>query len=338
MNNKIFLIVSLFSLLIPIHFSSAVYTPSIGSQSNPIYIQVQQNPTQAWSEAWRKINSIQYVPACASIYRTINSQSALNVDMSDPASVTSEATYLNYLYSSYQSCVSRSAQIQNQTCPNGTGVRNGTCISQDKICEMDLGPNYKWDGTKNSNGSANCVLKTSNNTGTENILDGICQKTFGPQSIYTGNTDKGRGGNTGGCGCKDGYYWVLGMTMCGNENTPREPVTTTPTKTNDQVCMEDYGVNSVWSNTLNDTGGPICDCKAGYQWNESGTQCLAVAKTTTPVIKGVSEIKTEKIEIKENSSIIAKPDTANLNQKLTPVSEEETPKSFWARLKGWLGF
>ena len=126
--------------------------------------------------------------------------------------------------------------------------------------------------------------------------------------------------------------------MCGNENTPREPVTTTPTKTNDQVCMEDYGVNSVWSNTLNDTGGPICDCKAGYQWNESGTQCLAVAKTTTPVIKGVSEIKTEKIEIKENSSIIAKPDTANLNQKLTPVSEEETPKSFWARLKGWLGF
>ena len=296
MKNKIFLIGFLFSLLIPIHFSSAVYTPSIGSQSNPIYIQVQQNPTQAWSDAWRKINSIQYVPACASIYRTINSQSALNVDMSDPASVTSEATYLNYLYSSYQSCVSRSAQIQshqsieNIQCAAGLVNSNGVCVTRDVSC------NTRW-----------------------------------VNSIWTGETND-QGGSI--CGCKTGYQW-------NEQNTSCVVAPVVSLKTNDQICNEDYGVNSVWSNTLNDTGGPICDCKIGYEWDSEGTACMATTKTETkapiPVIKKAPETKTVSGQIKEETSEVAKSDPVNVEQKDT-ISTEETPKSFWARLKGWLGF
>ncbi|MFA6586235.1 MAG: hypothetical protein WCS86_03705 [Candidatus Paceibacterota bacterium] len=120
MKNKIVL-VFLFSFLIPLRFSSAItYTSSIGSQSNPIHVQIDQDPVQAWSNAWDKLRSIQYVSVCASIYKTIKSHSALGVNMADPYSVKSETSYLNYLYSSYQICVNHAAQTQTPVQHSGT--------------------------------------------------------------------------------------------------------------------------------------------------------------------------------------------------------------------------
>ncbi|MFA6076565.1 MAG: hypothetical protein WC735_00645 [Candidatus Paceibacterota bacterium] len=213
MKNKIVL-VFLFFLLIPIHFSSAdlkaagIYGTGIGSQSNPIHIQVDQNPTQAWSDAWTKLRSIQYVSACASIYKTINSQSALNVDLSNPASATREANYLNYLYSSYQSCVSRAAQVQSQTCPNGTGLRNGICVSQDRVCEIDLGVGFKWDGTYGKNGGANCSCKDA-----YSLQSGKCVVV---QQVQINNSTLPLG-----CTSTQGFNAING-TPCGNTK-PTEP-------------------------------------------------------------------------------------------------------------------
>lgn len=305
----------LFSFLIPFHFSSAVYIPSIGSQSNPIYIQVNQDPTQAWRDAWNKLNSIQYVSACSSIYKTINSQSASSVDMSDSANIIREANYLNYLYSSYQSCVGRAAQTQSQTCPNGTGLRNGFCVSQDRICEIDLGMGFEWSGTYGSNGSAVCSCK-----------DGYFSqngKCIAVQLTQTNNSEL-----PFGCSSTQGYSVTNGVPCNGTRST----------KTNDQICVEDFGINSLWTNELNDTGGPICGCEIGFEWNSDGTACIVIAKTktVTPEIKNEAEEKTMQNEGKGDSSIVKEPDTANLGQRPTPASEEVKPKSFWTRFMGFI--
>ena len=157
MKNKIIL-VFLCSLLIPIHFIFA-YIPlpipsynNLGDISNPIHIQVDQNPTQAWSDAWNKLISIQYVSACANIYKTIRSHSALGVDMSDPASVKSETSYLNYLYSSYQICVNHAAQTQNPIQQTGT-LCNGTYYNA-----CPTGENFVCPST----GGAYCEIPKTN--------------------------------------------------------------------------------------------------------------------------------------------------------------------------------
>jgi hypothetical protein len=48
------------------------------------------------------------------------------------------------------------------------------------------------------------------------------------------------------------------------------------TQTNAQVCQNDYGPYSVWGGQLNSTGGPTCDCEAGYAWNSYQTECIAM--------------------------------------------------------------
>ena len=46
------------------------------------------------------------------------------------------------------------------------------------------------------------------------------------------------------------------------------------TKTNEQICQDKYGSNSIWSGTTNSKGGAICDCISGYEFNSSGTECV----------------------------------------------------------------
>jgi len=53
------------------------------------------------------------------------------------------------------------------------------------------------------------------------------------------------------------------------------------TKTPNQICKNDYGVNSYSTGEKNADGGPICDCNTGYQWNASQTACVAAPKVKT---------------------------------------------------------
>jgi len=53
------------------------------------------------------------------------------------------------------------------------------------------------------------------------------------------------------------------------------------TKTPNQICKADYGVNSYSTGKKNADGGPICDCNTGYQWNTSQTACVAAPKVKT---------------------------------------------------------
>ena len=170
MRSKIF-ILFLFSALIPSHFSFAFGT-SIGTQSNPIYIQVQQDPTQLWQNAWDKINSMQYVAACSGTYNSVKSLATKNGfgNVADPATAKTEASYLNYLYSSYQLCINHVAQTQSQQ----------------------------------------SIPSAPTTTTTGNILDTVCQKSSGANSFYSGETDVSKGGGMGGCSCKAGFQFEHG--------------------------------------------------------------------------------------------------------------------------------
>ena len=85
----------------------------------------------------------------------------------------------------------------------------------------------------------------------------------------------------------------------------------------------------------NNAGGLSCGCQNGYQFNQGQTQCISIpkaeTKTIAPIIKKISEVK-------EDIANIAKPDSVNLDRVIVTNTEKVKPKSFWAKIKNWLGF
>ncbi|MES2930992.1 MAG: hypothetical protein V4665_04405 [Patescibacteria group bacterium] len=63
-----------------------------------------------------------------------------------------------------------------------------------------------------------------------------------------------------------------GDTSSWNDTTKK---CTAPQKTNDQICNDSF-LNSKWDGVRNDKGGLVCGCATGFQWNTSGTQCIAI--------------------------------------------------------------
>ena len=63
--------------------------------------------------------------------------------------------------------------------------------------------------------------------------------------------------------------------------TPQSiPVTASPTPlTDQQVCVNSYGQNSVYTGNRNGNGGPVCGCANGYGWNNSQTSCQIQQQT-----------------------------------------------------------
>lgn len=53
------------------------------------------------------------------------------------------------------------------------------------------------------------------------------------------------------------------------------------TKTTDQICKDEYGSQSYSTGDKNTGGGPVCDCNAGYKWNDSRTECILIPKVKT---------------------------------------------------------
>lgn len=63
------------------------------------------------------------------------------------------------------------------------------------------------------------------------------------------------------------------------------PPTTTPVvdavdpiapkeKTNNQICVDNYGSHSYATGNKNADGGPVCDCESGYTWDTAQTTCV----------------------------------------------------------------
>lgn len=303
MKNKIF-VLFLFSLLIPVHFSSA-YIPlpsstDFGGSANPINIQIQPNPTQQMRQENLLRESQLKAQYGYSIYSSCKPSACGSYNAIDPFSESSCLSMLEAWLGRGMCQAQRQKSNENIQCVTGYTkvLSNGWYVcspvatptvpikTNDQVCIDKFGAHIKWDGTKNSEGLLNC-------------------------------------------GCEPGY-------QASNDGSTCVLVSNVPITTNDQICIEDYGINSTWSGKLNEKNGPICDCKINYVWNKGGTTCLAIpkaeTKTITPVIKKVSEVK-------KDAANITEADPVNLNQEVaTSTTTEVKPKGFWSRLKGWLGF
>ncbi len=126
-----------------------------------------------------------------------------------------------------------------------------------------------------------------------------------------------------------------------------------PVKSNDQICKDEYGLNSIWNGTLNNKGGLVCDCNKGYQWNMFKTQCNLIpdkkiipvgggggstVKVITPQAEKTLEVNITKGDTKEITPSIAKVETVITETNTAPSVSEVKHKGLWAKIKGWLGF
>ena len=157
--------------------------------------------------------------------------------------------------------------------------------SKDQICSDKFGLNWKWisgttcgckDGYTQKNG--NCVT-----------YDQSCNINY-PNSKFLkfDDTDGHRV-----CDCKTGYVWNDQKTGC--IIAPLVPVKTiAPIKSNDQICSDEYGLNSNWDGTKTDDGKINCGCKNGYLWDEQRTICIKKQEKQTPSSPVVEKVENNK--------------------------------------------
>lgn len=79
-----------------------------------------------------------------------------------------------------------------------------------------------------------------------------------PLNSHTSLTD------TTKCDCNVGFQINSLKTAC----------VAIPTKTNNQICQDDSGINVEWDGTKNSDGHLNCNCKSGYLWNGERTACV----------------------------------------------------------------
>ncbi len=304
----------LFIFMTVLFVSASFSTPALalgefepGGIYNPIKIKIQPSPSEIARQERDKLSQVmarypQKVSGCEAQYNAIASyreQTLYKTDLSNPSNVVSARQYFEYLFSSYDLCAQRARQIQQATCPVG----------------------YQWNSTQTA-----CIpIPTLPSTPTKSRDQG-CKDSYGQYSLWNGQT------NSAGasiCDCASGYQWNSGQTAC--VSVPKLPGTAhlicgdgyqlnstqteciqVPVKSNDQICKENYGVNSVWSGNLNTQGGPICDCASGYQWNAN--VCVPIVKAKEISIPAKKKIDTHpelpNLIPKENIEIMTVPTTS----------------------------
>lgn len=298
MKNKI-LLVFLFTLLIPVHFSSA-YIPlpsstDLGGSANPINIQIQPDYNAQRRQENLLHESQLKIQYGYSIYSSCKSSVCGSYNAIDPFSESSCLSNLESWLGRGLCQAQKDVKIENLKCNDGYVKINGECVTYNQSCNLQY-----------------------------------------PNTIFLNYNGDGKRV----CDCKTGYVWNEQKTSCVvSVITP----VSLPVKNNDQICNKDYGVNSIWTNKLNDTGGPICDCKIGYQFNQGRTQCIIIpkaeVKAVTPTTIKAPEVKAIQNEIKKDITTITKSNPVSLNKEVaTSITTEVKPKSFWTRLKGWFGF
>ena len=127
-----------------------------------------------------------------------------------------------------------------------TGAKNA---DGGPVCDCKSG--YTWDSTQTT-----CVVAPPPpKTGYE-----ICQDRNGPYATYDSASNS--------CGCATGYSLGATSQQCVSFTTAR-----------DESCAASYpGTSFLKYDTA--TSKNICDCKAGYDWNNDRTACYTTASFT----------------------------------------------------------
>lgn len=311
--------------------------------------QENQNNSSLESQLKSQYGLINYY-AC---YSTYESSCGVKVDMSNPSTAAGCLNSVRYCLES-KSLSGSYYQKWDQTCKNDLGPygKLGKVDDVNKKYSCTCQAGYILNQTNTS-----CVSATVQNVTVGNVLDGVCQKTLGVNSLYTNETDVSKGGGPGGCGCKAGYKLDDQKTSCviATKQTPSGTTVADlqasldsldaqvtalnknapPAKTNDQACQDTYGPGGVWDGVKNEAGSLECDCKADYRWNPGRTKCVFVPKEERKIVasdsKSVSKIKNGDIK---NNLIIS----TSSNNNVATVTRAVERKGFWSKVRGWLGF
>ena len=308
MKNKI-VILFLFSIVLALPILNIqAYDPFYpGSFSNPLQVQIMPDPLQQYQQTLR--------------------DQQLRIQQRD------QENFQNQLLQQQRDLQN---QLLQQRINSQSTQRKGTLCNGNYWNACPVGDNFVCPST----GSAYCE--------TPKTADQQCSDQFGQNSVSWGGL---------ACGCKDGYtknnngkclpktnesalpfgctstsgFNAINGTPCGN---------TKSTETNDQICANNYGVNSVWDNTFNDKGGLVCDCKTGYQFNQEQTRCISIPKVETKIMAPTTKKVLEETTDKEK---VASTDTVNLasinsDAKVITSTEVVKPKGFWNKFWGWFGF
>ncbi len=261
---KKIIIVFLFSLIIPIHFTFALFIPSsldIGGSNNPLYFQEIKDPYEIQRNAnTQKENNLKSTYGLSNYYTcysTYSSSCGITVDMGNPYN---QASCLNFI----QYCLERKAmKLGGSNQPS----QISPVKTNDQICQGGFGINSNWDGTKDSSGRLNCGCQT-----------GYAWSEQAKSCIVASIVPVQTNSSTlpSGCISSSGYSVTSGVPCDG----------TKPTKANDQICADKWA-NSYFTGTLNNKGGLTCDCKTSYQWNQDRTQCVTIPKTEIKIIAPV---------------------------------------------------
>jgi hypothetical protein len=340
-----------------------------GSPYNPLYIQIEQDPFQQkmQGDSTQKSANTQKENYLKSTYGLDNYYSCSSSRGSDFADPYSTATYL----SGVQYCLERKSLSGASTQSNVQPLTQGYT---DNYCKKSYGPlsynDVSRPGCACLPGSTvgyyelglakqGCVLtpevpKTPPPPTMTN--DEVCKNNYGEGWKWDGTiNDKGRLN----CGCASGYY-----PNPDNECTLMPKTPPAPTKTNNEICQDTYA-NSHWDGTKNNDGGLICDCKAGYEWNQAQTQCVSAPKTKSKETDEVSlqNSKDQACQESYGEYSLSKNgrcgcmvgytigtnegktacvlETINEQKTVIETLKIETPiqrKSLWARIKAWFGY
>jgi hypothetical protein len=139
----------------------------------------------------------------------------------------------------------------NQICKDDYGahsVSNGDKNAQGgPVCDCESG--YQWNGTQST-----CVIIP---VPVRKTNDEFCRDMNGPYGIYNSSD------NT--CGCASGYFYGAISKQCVSLIESRN-----------QNCAAKYPGTSFLKIDPTD-GKNICDCLAGFQWNNEGTACFSLS-------------------------------------------------------------
>lgn len=333
-----------------------------GSAYNPLYIQVQQDPLQQKIQQYsqkkyqneQKENSLKSSYGLSNYYSCSSGMS--EQDLSDPDKA---AQYLSTVQYCLEHKTLREKQSQQSTtdasvCPSGYVIKNGSCVTSDAGCKATYGQyssfqkndgqtgapvcgcsaGYKWN-----EGQTSCVLKLVVQQSCPYLKKGT---VFFPAAPSLDNPSSLAPSS---CVCGTGYEVDKSGQACIEKD---KEIGISSVKTNEQVCIDAYGVSSIFTGIDRANGKITCDCKIGYRWNQGQTQCVAIPKKETVAAAPVSKNGLEINKTKEDSPVFTKEDSEFLNEELksltggTPknyyVEGKAKPRGLWSRMKGWFGF
>ncbi len=211
-----------------------------------------------------------------------------NSDCLQGARIPSDPTSLDFdvfvsLLGSKERCVTALLQcsIMRETPPPAITPSK----SQDQICSEKFGQNFKWVGGT----TCGCKDGYVRDSGSGCIVPPVV-----PQNISSGSEALRGQIRASNIEAEIAYQKALLLAR-------QKAEAVAPTKTNDQICQDEYGKNSIWGGDKNNEGGLICDCKVGYQFNSNSTVCVLTPKITPVVPKLEKKIKAPDINNKSES-------------------------------------